>query len=362
MPDLPTFAHGRLASTMFPTPTPAQIARTSAREVQDPPGRGARRGRRQGGALRGHRGRGRGGPPHDAVETVIVAQAGSFTGEEHDPGRRVLSRVREAGEDRAQSRPDGGAGAERRRDQRDPDARVHSAESGTGRERDGRRRARGFGSLVRDAAHQGVPDPQWSSLQVHRPRPRRGRAGAPRSFPRRRRGSAGAHLPWRCRAQESEQPADCRMPRVQRRGRSDARARLGSSGPDRWVSAAVRRLGGTRRPGWTNAGRTGGSSSKIENYLGFLRHFVRSSRPRACAGAEIRRAGDHRKGATQLRAAGDRTRSRSTRATASRRAPSSSRRGSNTGGCRSRTSSGSKAWAFTTGRRSSKRRSAAART
>jgi thioredoxin reductase (NADPH) len=115
----------------------------------------------------------------------------------------------------------------------------------------------------------------------------------------------------------------------------------GPSGLSAAVYGALRR---TRRPGAgvERAGRTGGLQLE-DRELSRLPFGIRVPEEltgRVRAGAEIRRAGDHRERPHSSRAPEvyaieiDNGKSR-------RRAPSSSRRGSNTGGCRSRTSSGS---------------------
>ena len=92
-------------------------------------------------------------------------------------------------------------------------------------------------------------------------------------------------------AAQSDQPGDRRLPRLQRRHRPDARARRGrSSAPDRrgWRRPCTApRKGSTCWCSKSNApGGQAGSSSKIENYLGFPdRHF----RPGARRAAPTRR-------------------------------------------------------------------------
>ena len=142
--------------------------------------------------------------------------------------------------------------------------------------------AQGLGDVVRhrleplrrDAARQGIPDPQRPSLHVHRPRPRRRRAGAARSFPR----HASHDMPVLvCRGElvlrnptnqqiaeclgfnEAIDPAHVRDLVVVGAGPAGLAAAVyaASEGLDVLVLET------------TAPGGQAGSSSKIENYLGF---------------------------------------------------------------------------------------------
>ena len=146
------------------------------------------------------------------------------------------------------------------------------------------------GALVGHAAHQGVSDAQQSPLHVPRSRPRRRHPDAARSFQGRRGGRAGADLPLRARAQEPEQSGDRPLPRLQRRHRSDTRARRRDR-RRRTVGAGggrLRRVGRARRPGARieRPGRTG--RLELED-----RELPRVSRPafraRSSRGAPTRR-------------------------------------------------------------------------
>ena len=211
-----------------------------------------------------------------------------------------------------------------------------------------RRRARRVDALRRHAAHQGVPDAQRPSLHVHRPRSRRRRAG--------RCSIASTSAPRTCpvlicrgdvvlRNPTNRQIADCL-------GFNDAIdadatcATWSSSAPAR---RAWRRRCTPPRKGWTcwssrsNApGGQAGSSSKIENYLGFPTGISGPGpgRPRLHAGAEVRRADRHRARARRELACERRPYAvEIDDDRACRRARSSSRPAPTTGGSTSRTSS-----------------------
>ena len=109
-----------------------------------------------------------------------------------------------------------------------------------------------------------------------------------------------------------EQSADRRLPRVQRGDRSDARAATWSSSargrPDSRPRSTARPKGSTSSSLESNApGGQAGSSSRIENYLGFPDRHLRAGadRPRLRAGAEVRRAhhGRERRDVADLRRA-----------------------------------------------------------
>ena len=170
--------------------------------------------------------------------------------------------------------------------------------------------AHGFGDVVvlgsmhcaGHAAGQGVPDAQWPPLRLHRPRPRRRGAGDARSLPRQRGRRAGAHLPRRRRAAQPEQPADRRVPRLQRRDRSHAHARRGDRRrrPLGARRRGLRRVRGARRPGRGVAGpgRAGGVELAHRELPRFPhRHFrAGADGPGLRAGAEVRRRDPDREG------------------------------------------------------------------
>ena len=139
-----------------------------------------------------------------------------------------------------------------------------------------RRRAGRLGPLRRHAARQGVPDPQRPSLRLHRSRPRRRTCrSCSIASTSTRGGRPGRDLPRRgrcCATRPTEQIADCL-------GFNDAID--ADAGPRRGRSSAPARR--ASRPRCTRAsegldvlvlesnapGGQAGSSSKIENYLGF---------------------------------------------------------------------------------------------
>ena len=141
--------------------------------------------------------------------------------------------------------------------------------------------ARGIGdAIVIGSAHcaatlrcEGVPHAQRASLYVHRPGSRDGRAGAARSFPRDRSGRAHRRVPWRHRSASSFDCGDRRLPRLQchRRSGAGTRSRRRGQRSRRPRGGGVCRVGGSRRSGARDPspGGQAGSSSKIENYLGF---------------------------------------------------------------------------------------------
>ena len=111
-------------------------------------------------------------------------------------------------------------------------------------------------------------------VRVPRSRPRRRRPGAARSLPRRRRRRAGADLPRRDGAAQSD--ATRRSPSASASTTRSIRrtcATSSSSAPDRpgWPRrSTAHRRGSTCWSLESNApGGQAGSSSKIENYLGF---------------------------------------------------------------------------------------------
>ena len=165
------------------------------------------------------------------------------TGAGADPGQRARRGDRARSRAVARTHPDG------RRAERHLHARVRPPTHRADCRRLRRCRPDWLDALRRYAARQGVPDTQWPSVPLHRPRSRRRGAGSARSLPCQRRRRAGADLPRRRSAAESEQSADRRLPGVQRCDRSDSRPRLASS------SAQARQglpLPCTARPkGWT---------------------------------------------------------------------------------------------------------------
>ena len=107
----------------------------------------------------------------------------------------------------------------------------------------------GSAHSVGHASHQGVSHAQQPSLRVPRSRSRRRHPDVARSFQGRRGRRAGADLPRRGRAPEPEQSGDRRLPRLQRRDRSDARARCRDR--RRRAVRAWRRPSTARRKDWT---------------------------------------------------------------------------------------------------------------
>ena len=118
--------------------------------------------------------------PSGTVETVITVHGpGEFTGEVNMlSGRRTLVRARATVHrrgDRAQSRTAAGARADRRRAQRDLHAGLHPSPGGADCERDRGCRARRVDAFAGHASDQGVPDQKRPPVHVHRSRPRRRR-------------------------------------------------------------------------------------------------------------------------------------------------------------------------------------------
>ena len=149
------------------------------------------------------------------------------------------------------------------------------------------------------AAHQGVPDPQRSSLRLHRPRPRCRRAGAARSLSRRAARTSRSLI---CRGdvvlRNPEQPA--RSPTasasttrsIRRTSAISSSSAPGPSGLAAAVYGASEGLDVLVLESNAPGGQAG-SSSRIENYLGFPDRHLRpgARRTRLHAGAEVRRAG-----------------------------------------------------------------------
>ena len=218
--------------------------------------------------------------PGATAQTVITVHGpGEFTGEVNMlSGRRTLVRARvlaEADVIELEPRRPALARADRRRTERDRHAGVHPAPGGAHRSRAGRRR----GGWARSHCAGTLRVREFLSAQrppllVDRPRSRRRHPGPARSLQRPAARRAGAHLPRRRRAAQSDQPANRRLPRLQRSGRrlDRARPRDRRRRPLRPRRRGLRRLRGARHRWWSRPTRPGGqagSSSRIENYLGF---------------------------------------------------------------------------------------------
>ena len=226
----PLLRPGR-ADHMFPTLTAAQLARVAQHgrtralapgevlfdvgQTVDPVPR-HHRGSARSRAARG----GRRDADHRA-RPRRVHRRGQHALRAPQPGARPRRRRRRG--DRAVARRAAVAGPDRRRAQRDHHAGVHPAPRGADRQRPRRRRAGRLVPLRGDAPGARVPDPQRASLCVDRPGPRRRRPGAARSLQCPAGGRSGAHLPRRHRAAQPDQPADRRLPGLQRRRRCRAR-------------------------------------------------------------------------------------------------------------------------------------------
>ena len=159
-----------------------------------------------------------------------------------------------------------------------------------------RRDAHRLDPLRRDAAAPGVLHPQRPPVHVHRRRPRHRGPGAPRPLPRRRRRRADRDLPRREGAQEPDERGGGRLLRPERRARRREAPRPGRRrrGARRARGGRVRRVRGARRAGArerTRPGGQAGTSSKIENYLGFPTGISGQALAgaRVRAGAEVRR-------------------------------------------------------------------------
>ena len=168
----------------------------------------------------------------------------------------------------------------------------------------GRRRPARLQALGRYAAHPGVPDAQRPSACLPRSRSRRGCPGAARSLPRERRPT--------CRCSSAAAKRSCatrrtsRSPSVSASTKPSIRPRqirdvvIVGAGPAGLAAAVYGASEGldVLVIESTSPGGQAGSSSRIENYLGFPTGHLRpgARRARLHAGAEVRRAGHDRQG------------------------------------------------------------------
>ena len=237
-------------------------------------------------------------------------EPGQFTGEASLlSGRRGLaSHPRGRGgrgvRDRSRGAPVGDP--DRQRPERDLDARLHPAARRADRAARRRRGGDRLDPLRGNAAHQGVPQPKRPSLQLRRSRRGPREPGDDRSARRRRRRRPGGRLP-RSGAQESDQPADRGVPRLQRVDRSDPGARSGGGGrgPRRARRGGLRIVRGARRPGARDhrARRPGRVELEDRELPRFSDRDQRrgAGGPRLLASAEVRRSGDHRQEGEEAR-------------------------------------------------------------
>ena len=164
------------------------------------------------------------------------------------------------------------AGPDRRGAQRDLPARVHPAPRPADGAEPGERPAPGLAPLREHARNPGVLLAQQRAVHLHRPRSRGRRPGDARRVRGRHGGHPGRHLPRTRDLQEADDRAARRVlrPQPDQRGR---RARPGGDrrGPRGPRGGRVRGLRRARRPGPRSErpGGQAGSSSRIENYLGF---------------------------------------------------------------------------------------------